>query len=424
MNDFSALARRNRAGEPCALACVCSAHEDVLIASLGLARETGHPIVIEATSNQVNQFGGYTGMTPRDFVERVREIAFRIGTDPDLLRFGGDHLGPQAWKGEAPAQAMDKARVMVRAYVEAGFAKIHLDCSEGCAGEAAQVDDATGAARAVALARTCEEHAPDPSRLAYVIGTEVPPPGGVRVSDAHDGIVPTSPGRARTTLGVYERAFEAAGLGQAWQRVVGLVVQPGLEFGPSGIDRFDIDSPDPLSEALRQAPHVCFEAHSTDYQHAPVYRELARRHFAFLKVGPALTFAYRQALYSLDHLRRWYRADGEDRPDLPALMEQLMREQPGHWRNHYDGEGGALVRQLHFGHADRIRYYWPERRARAAVADLMRDLSSLRVADPVVEQYFPPEVIERGKALESAEVGWPKALVHARIQAALRPYLF
>lgn len=423
MNDLSQLVLRNRAGEGCTLTSVCSANEDVLLASLLLAKETHRPIVIEATSNQSNQYGGYTGLTPVEFVNRVKHIAATQNIDVSLFQFGGDHLGPQVWKDEPQQNAMAKAHAMIQAYVEAGFTKIHLDCSEGCQGEPAQVDDETSAARAVALAQTCEAHAPDPSSLSYIVGTEVPPPGGARVSDQHVGIAPTSSEHAGQTLSVYEKAFENAQLQHAWKRVVGLVVQPGLEFGPMNIDRLAIVSQDNLSAALQNTPHIAFEAHSTDYQYDAVYPELAHRHFAFLKVGPALTYAYRQALYALNHVRKWCHAS-DNCPDLPSLMEQLMREQPEYWRNHYSDSSGTLQQQLHFSYADRIRYYWPTELATRAVTELLDDLSKRQVSDPIIEQYFAPVVFARAKTLQSDAIDWPKALILAQVQTALLPYLF
>ena len=54
-------------------------------------------VLIEATSNQVNQDGGYTGMVPSDFRKFVHAIADRVGCARDLIILGGDHLGPNAW---------------------------------------------------------------------------------------------------------------------------------------------------------------------------------------------------------------------------------------------------------------------------------------------------------------------------------------
>ncbi|HZE16019.1 MAG TPA: class II D-tagatose-bisphosphate aldolase, non-catalytic subunit, partial [Mycobacterium sp.] len=47
-----------------ALPSFCTANEDVLRAMFEEIRDEDAPLLIEATSNQVNQFGGYTGFTP------------------------------------------------------------------------------------------------------------------------------------------------------------------------------------------------------------------------------------------------------------------------------------------------------------------------------------------------------------------------
>ena len=407
---------RNRAGETIALPSVCTAQEDVIEAALQLAAQLKRPLLIEATSNQVNQFGGYTGMTPAEFTDLVAAIAARTGISPDLFALGGDHLGPQVWRSEPADDAMAKAANLMRAYVKAGFTKIHLDCSEGCAGEPAQVDGLTSAARAARLARVCEEAAPDSSDLSYVIGTEVPPPGGARAHGEGQGIESTSPEHARKTLAEHRSAFDALGIGSAWKRVVGLVVQPGLEFAPLHIDHFPMDSPNTLSAALSDAPQICFEAHSTDYQMDAVYSDLARRNFAILKIGPALTFAYRRALYALDAML----SDIEPaaaRTRLPVLMERIMTEQPEHWRNHYEGDERALWEQRHFGYSDRIRYYWPQAEARAAVDALMSRLDRPCPPLPMLLQYFSPQV-----AAGATAIGWARALVLSEVKATLRPY--
>lgn len=421
MSFLADLNARNRSGTPVAVPSICSAQPDVLRASLLMAQQMQRPILIEATSNQVNQFGGYTGMQPVDFIALVNRIAEEVGTDPALLHYGGDHLGPQAWRCEPADSAMAKAEELMRECVRAGFTKIHLDCSEGCAGEQAQVNQEMSADRATRLAAMCEDAAPDPERLSYVIGTEVPPPGGARADEAGHGPAPTDPAHAKLTLETHHAAFSSAGLAQAWPRVIGLVVQPGLEFTPTDIHHFDRAAPDHLSSALSDTPHVCFEAHSTDYQHPEVYPDLARRHFSVLKVGPALTFAYRQALYALDHLCRLLARDG---PNLMRQMEQIMLDSPELWQRHYVGDPAELSLQRHFGYADRIRYCWPDPRARRAVSELFAALGPDRAPAPVVEQCFAPEVIAHADILEFGGISWARALVMSQIQQALRPYFF
>lgn len=416
MLDLAAFIAANRTGSGRALASVCSAHPDVLAASLRLAETLDQPVLIEATSNQVNQSGGYTGMRPRDFIAFVRDICATQRVDPDRVIFGGDHLGPQVWRRQPAPQAMALAGEMLRDYVAAGFSKIHLDCSEGCADEPAQVGDTLAATRAATLARICEEVAP--GHCAYVIGTEVPPPGGARTADAGTadaGITPTSPESAQRTLIAHRDAFAAAGIAAAFGQVRALVVQPGLEFGPDHIDHFDTAAPDHLSDALAAWPGICFEAHSTDYQHPGVYPALAARHFAILKVGPALTFAWREALYALSHIQVWQ--DGG--AHVSQTLEGLMLQDPCAWQGHYPDS--RILR--HFGYADRIRYYWTHPAAQTATARLIAQIDAAPPpAPPVLAQYLDPATLARSETLRADGVGFARSVLMARVQVMLLPY--
>lgn len=408
----------NRAGRPVAIPSVCTAHPQVLLASLTLAEDLGQPVVIEATSNQVNQDGGYTGLTPAAFITFVKDIATRAGVWHGRILFGGDHLGPQAWRRLPADQAMDKAHRMVADYAAAGFTKIHLDCSEGCAGEPAQLADAVTAARSAALAATALQAAPDPTALLFVIGTEVPPPGGARADD-HGDIPPTTLASATATLTAHDAAFRAAGLGHALPQIGGLVVQPGVEFSPMEVHPLPLARDPGLLAALRDRPGLCLEAHSTDYQHPEVYPRLAELGFAFQKVGPALTFAWREALYALDTLRA--QAAWASGPGLPDEMEAVMLADPGSWQGHYRGDSAEPRLERHFGLADRIRYYWPQPRAQAAVDRLFADLDGKALPAPALRAHFTEAEIASAR---QSPHSLPLALALARVQTALRPYFF
>ena len=416
MPDLRQIIARNRAGEAIAIPSVCTAHPDALEASLTLAETLDRPIVVEATSNQVNQDGGYTGLTPAAFIRFVTDIAARADVARTRILFGGDHLGPQAWRKLPAEQAMDKAHQMVADYAAAGFTKIHLDCSEGCAGEPAQLPDEITATRSAALAATALRHAPDPGQLLFVIGTEVPPPGGARADD-HGDIPPTTPESAKATLAAHRDAFQAAQI--PLDRIGGLVVQPGVEFSPMEVHHLPLARDPHLLDALKDWPGLCLEAHSTDYQHAEAYPRLARLGFALQKVGPALTFAWREALYALDTIRTqngW--ASG---PSLAETMEQVMLANPAHWQAHIHGTSADPRTERHFGLADRIRYYWPATRAQEAVQNLLADLDGKRMPDPMLLAHFRADEIATARA---KAYPLPRALALARVQTALSPYFF
>jgi D-tagatose-1,6-bisphosphate aldolase subunit GatZ/KbaZ len=119
-------------------------------------------------------------MTPAEFRRFVEEIAARIAFPAEQLILGGDHLGPNPWKALPAEEALGRAEAMIGAYIDAGFRKIHLDTSMGCAGEPDALTDELTAARAARLARVAEGRGAGRDRPPpiYIIGTEVPPPGG------------------------------------------------------------------------------------------------------------------------------------------------------------------------------------------------------------------------------------------------------
>lgn len=385
---LTGLAEARREGRPYGIASVCSAHPTVLRAALRRASRSGGPVLIEATCNQVNQFGGYTGMTPADFVAFVEAIAREEGVRREQILFGGDHLGPNPWRKEPAETALKKAADMVEAYVAAGFGKIHLDASMGCAGEPVALDDHTVAARAATLCAVAERTAKSAGLPApvYILGTEVPIPGGA--DHALDMVEPTAPGAARETIAVHRAAFVKAGLADVFARVIAFVVQPGVEFGSDNVIAYDPPRAEALSALLAEEPGLVFEAHSTDYQTEEALAALVGDGYPILKVGPGLTFAYREALYGLDLVASDLVPGYGERP-LARAMEALMLEKPGYWSGYYHGDETALRIQRHFSYSDRIRYYWTQPEAEAAVGRLLAALDGVRIPETVLHQYLP-----------------------------------
>lgn len=403
-----AVAPEQRGG----ITSVCSAHPMVLQAALRRAARTGRPVLVEATCNQVNQDGGYTGMTPADFRETVLTLAARVGCSKDLVLLGGDHLGPNPWTSFPPEEAMEKALAMIEAFAKAGFVKLHLDASMGCAGEPIALSDETVAQRACALAERAEQVAP--GQAVYVIGTEVPVPGGA--AEALDHLAPTTPEAASTTLEVHEELFRRALGDDVWRRVIGLVVQPGVEFGVEEVAIYDRPRARALSATLGAMPGQIFEAHSTDYQPTTALRALVEDGFGILKVGPGLTFALREALYGLDSIRSVLLPQEES---LRSVMERIMTKNPARWRGHYAGSDAECAVLRHYAYSDRIRYYWPEPEAEVAVVALLRQLEQTGLPDPLLSQFLP---VQYEKIQEGALARTPQDVVLFAVESLLHRY--
>jgi len=388
----------NRADAQRGIYSICSAHRLVLEAACEAARADGSPLLIEATCNQVNHLGGYTGMTPADFRRDVDVIAARCGLAPSALVLGGDHLGPNPWRHRRAADAMREAAAMVAAYVEAGFEKIHLDASMACADDPARLDDRTIAARAAELCRVAEDAAARAGTApVYVIGTEVPTPGGEVSGDAGSDasgdaiaqIAVTRSDSIAATLDAHRRAFAAAGLDDAWARVVAIVAQPGVDFDDRHVLDYDSARAASLGASILQTPRLVFEAHSTDYQTEAALAALVRDHFAVLKVGPALTFALREALFALTFIEDALIDDVAQRSRLRDVVDAAMRAQPEHWAPYYRGDETAQRLARQFSYSDRIRYYWLQPAVAAAVEQLFDNLARQPVPETLVAQWLP-----------------------------------
>ncbi|WP_299174724.1 D-tagatose-bisphosphate aldolase, class II, non-catalytic subunit [uncultured Brevundimonas sp.] len=413
------LVARHKSGQACGIYSVCSAHPLVIEAACVHAVQTGLDVLlIEATCNQVNQDGGYTGMRPGDFRDFVYAIAREAGLPVERVLLGGDHLGPNPWTGLPADEAMAKAEVLIEQYVAAGFRKIHADCSMSCADDPTPLPEDVVARRAARLIKVAEatQRRVGGEACVYVIGTEVPVPGGA--AEDLPELEATTPEAARTTLEAHRVIFAEEGLADAWTRVIAIVVQPGVEFDHHKVIDYDRAKAARLRGALDDQAHVVFEAHSTDYQTPQALKALVEDHFAILKVGPGVTFALREALWALDAIEReWI---GEDRASgLRHVAIARMTAEPRNWAKYYHATGADLRFDLQYSLSDRIRYYWPDPSIVSAQAQMFANLTDNPPPMALISQYLPGA---NAALRDAAFPPTPTNLVIAHIGATLEAY--
>lgn len=371
----------------------CTANKPVIRALLRRAADNGLPVLLEATANQINQFGGYTGMQPADYREMVWAIADEVGCPRQQIFLGGDHLGPLVWCDLPEEEAMERAKTLVRLFAQAGYDKIHLDTSMRLKDDPVDqpLSDEVIARRGAALYAAAMEgfastEISSARRPVFIIGSEVPIPGGTQ--EQEDSIVVTRPEALRRTMDAYQSAFAAAGFPEGMQDVVAVVVQPGVEFGSDEVHVYDPEKATELTASLSSFNSLVLEGHSTDYQPREALRQMVRDGIRILKVGPALTFAYRDALFALSSIERCL-LPAEQCADLPAVLEQVMLREPGNWVRHYHGTAEELERLRKYSLSDRCRYYFSQPDVIAAEEKLFANLRTVRIPLGLLHQYMP-----------------------------------
>jgi D-tagatose-1,6-bisphosphate aldolase subunit GatZ/KbaZ len=247
-----------------------------------------------------------------------------------------------------------------------------------------------------------------------VIGSEVPVPGGAMEHEASLSL--TNVEDARQTIEVTRAAFRRAGLQSAWERVIALVVQPGVEFGDEFVFPYQAGAARELSDFIEGQPMV-YEAHSTDYQTHQALTNLVRDHFAILKVGPALTFAFREAVFALAKIEEELIALRE-RSRIVSVLEQAMLAKREHWIRYYHGSQAEQAFKRKYSLSDRIRYYWTEPQVQQAFEKLMGNLNTNSLPATLLSQ-FVPDVYSQIGELDPAT---PERILLAKIRRVLAGY--
>lgn len=396
-NPLKEMVIKRQHGIHCGIPSFCCANKIVIEAILSQAQRFGDSTLIEATSNQVNQNGGYMDMTPLDFTNYVYQIADKLQISHEKIYLGGDHMGPLPWAHMPAAEAMENAIVLVRQCVKAGYKKIHLDTSMrlGDDSRLVRLPDEVIARRGAILYKACEEayqemlrENPNEMHPVYVIGSEVPIPGGMNEAEP-TGMEITDPEDFERTLMVYRKVFAEMGLDDAWENIIAIVVQPGVEFGDDEIHRYNREDARNLCSALKKYPDIVFEGHSTDYQSPDKLKQMVEDGIAIIKVGPALTFALREALFALNMIENELIENDAERSHFREVLENEMRRDPKHWEKYYTGSELDKQIKCRYSFSDRSRYYMSRPVVENARRKMFENINALDIPMSMLKQYMP-----------------------------------
>ena len=421
--------RLQKEGKQVGIYSACTGNKLALEACMRHAAATGTPLLIEATANQVDQYGGYTGMKPADFMTLIKNLSDQTGLPMDHIMLGGDHLGPLTFAHYDEEKAMTESEELIRQYVLAGFTKIHIDTSMKVASDDpdARLSDEIIAGRGARLAAVAEEafrtrrqSHPEAVHPAYIVGSEVPIPGGSQ-DETDSGVQVTKPEDFRATVEAFRKAFEQAGLDEAWQHVIGVVVQPGVEEKDAGCTEYDRAKAAALMAGIKDYPALMFEGHSTDYQTKYHLRELVEDGVGILKVGPGLTLALREGLFALAYAEREMLAfRPEKQSHFLEVLDEVMVSDPKYYQKHYHGTDEEIALKRKFSFSDRCRYYLPQEEVQKAM-DILFDNFKNGVPLNLLSQFMP---IAYTKVREGKLENDPKALIFDRVAYTIDEYLY
>ncbi len=413
---------------------VCCSNKFVIEAAMDKLRDKDIALLVEATANQVDQFGGYTGMKPSEYRRFILELCKKNNFPEDRVVLGGDHLGPLTWRDIDPEQAMENSKELIRQYVMAGFTKIHIDTSMKIKGDSENNDfgDEIIADRAGILCSVAEsaykelvKENKDAIHPIYVIGSEVPIPGGAEGEEGEEeeGISVTKVENFKTTIETFKEAFKRHNVKSAFDYVVAVVVQPGVEFSSETVCEYDREKAKKLSEAIKEYDSILFEAHSTDYQTKYALREMVEDGFVILKVGPELTFGFREGAFALNCIEEEL-LQYNDKFELSRFREILdfeMVKDSRQWEKHYVGSGRKVKLERKYSLSDRCRYYMPNEEVDFALNKMLDNLSKVDIPLPLISQYLPNQyrLIREGK-LENN----PIELLKSKIGEYIDDYLY
>lgn len=430
MHPLKDIVRKQKNGSAEGIYSACTANEYVIAAAMERAAKSNDYLLIEATANQVNQFGGYTGMTPVDFRAFVYGLAKKVNFPMDKIILGGDHLGPLTWSNEEEESAMKKSCQLINDYVLAGFTKIHIDTSMRLK------DDSTNEAlstqviakRGAILCEVAEEAYRQLSkrdcnalRPVYVVGSEVPIPGGSQSEE--EGVQVTRVCDLVETIETFKTEFYKLNLIDAWDNVVAIVVQPGVEFGDETIHEYNREAARELCSALKNYPNLVFEGHSTDYQTPAALREMVEDGIAILKVGPALTYALREGLFALNRIEEeLFRYNPDVRlSNFAAVLDEAMLQNPTNWAKHYHGSGIKLRLARKYSLSDRSRYYLPDNSVRDSIQRLLKNLNSINIPLTLISEFMPMQYNKIRKGELSSN---PESILKDRVVDCIDDYMY
>ncbi len=151
---------------------------------------------------------------------------------------------------------------------------------------------------------------------------------------------------------------------------------------------------------------------------------MVRGGVGILKVGPALTFAYREALFALELIEKeLYRTKPYVRlSNIRNVVENIMLDNPSNWEKHYHGTRADIMLSMSFSYSDRCRYYMSDPCVDEAIDILINNINNAKVPLTLVSQYMPSQYQHlRNNKEKTLSAEW---LIKDKIKDLINDYIY
>lgn len=345
-----------------ALPSFCTANFDVIESIFYFCNLNKLPCLIECTSSQVNQYGGYSQHSPKTFIKQVNNLRKKIKLNQSQLFLGGDHLGPLPWKNISSKKALDNSINLIDKFLSEKFDKIHIDTSIKCKNDKF-INSEIIFSRTYKILNSLNIKKKIKNKF-LVIGTEVPLSG----SDDNKNIIITNFKKIKTESLKFKKFLNDQ---KFKEKKFGLVIEPGMKYMNSTIKKPSLKTFFKKQEFSKKNNFV-YEAHSTDYQPQKILDKLVDNNFKFLKVGPELTYSYSRALFFMNNIEKKLFIKKES--DIKENILISMMQNKKYWKNYYNVMSDQLLLNSKL---DRSRYYLNTKNVKNSINVLKKNINQL-----------------------------------------------
>ncbi len=352
----------------------CTSNIEVLKIIILYCKRKKLPCLVESTSNQVNQYGGYSGKTPQEFYNDIKKILKQNNFSFKNFYMGGDHLGPLPWKKKNKKTAMNNSVQLINKCLDSNYSKIHVDTSIKCINDKI-INHSIIFDRTKYILQNSKLKK-KLSKIFLIIGTEVPLSG----SNEKGKIKLTQKNQINLEVKKFRDLLRTL---YKKKLKFGLVVEPGMRFMHNSIQRPNFTNFKPKRKISKKNNFV-YEAHSTDYQPLNVLIKLVKNNFKFLKVGPELTYNYSRSLFAMEKIEKKYLKNNFSKIK-DNIMTTMLKDKK-YWKEYYSGNNQKIKKLILNSKLDRMRYYLNKHKIRISIIKLKKNINSL--SSEKIKKYF------------------------------------